>query len=81
MALSRKSSSQRAARIFQTSWFGDDDGVTLVAVDVTDEHQAERRATLAEDRMRIAADLHDRVIGDVFSAGLTLQAATIGLFC
>ena len=67
---------QRAARIFQCSWLPDDDGVTLVAIDVTDEHQAERRVVLAEDRIRIAADLHDRVIGDVFSAALTVQAAT-----
>ena len=35
-----------------------------------------RRAALLEDRERIARDLHDSIIQDLFAVGLNLQAAT-----
>jgi PAS domain S-box-containing protein len=39
-------------------------------------HFAEQRAALAEDRERIARDLHDNVIQRLFGTGLSLQAAS-----
>lgn len=66
--------------------FGDD--LVIAAVrDITDLAAAEerqidsaRRRILAEDRERIAKDMHDSVIQELFALGMSLQAsvATIG---
>jgi PAS domain S-box-containing protein len=44
--------------------------------DMTDAHQARELVLLAQDRERIARDLHDLVIQRLFAAGLTLQSVT-----
>ncbi|MDH4118216.1 MAG: GAF domain-containing sensor histidine kinase [Acidimicrobiia bacterium] len=42
-------------------------------------HERLTRVALAEDRERIARDLHDSVIQDLFATGLTLQAVTMSI--
>ena len=51
-----------------------------VALELTDGRRGARRMELLEDRARIARDLHDHVIQQLFAAGMTLQGAatTIG---
>lgn len=48
---------------------------TSVALAVAQGRRARRRLELAEDRSRIARDLHDHVIQRLFGSGLALQAA------
>jgi signal transduction histidine kinase len=45
-----------------------------VALERADARQARRRMALLEDRHRIARDLHDHVIQQLFATGLNLQA-------
>ena len=42
-------------------------------------HNAEKEVAVADDRERIARDLHDTVIQRLFGAGLTLQATLAGV--
>jgi signal transduction histidine kinase len=46
-----------------------------VAIDNARLHARVRRLALVEDRARIARDLHDTVIQDIFATGLSLRAA------
>lgn len=50
------------------------------ALDRAEARDARQRATLLEDRSRIARDLHDHVIQRLFATGLSLQAtaSTVG---
>jgi signal transduction histidine kinase len=51
-----------------------------VAIELADARARQQLLALLDDRDRIAADLHDHVIQQLFGAGLTLQgiAATLG---
>jgi signal transduction histidine kinase len=46
-----------------------------VALELADARQEAQRMLLMEDRARIARDLHDHVIQQLFAAGMTLQAS------
>jgi two-component system, NarL family, sensor histidine kinase DevS len=50
-----------------------------VAVELADARVAQQRAALADDRERIAEDLHDHVIQKLFAAGMLLQAVSAAL--
>jgi two-component system, NarL family, sensor histidine kinase DevS len=50
-----------------------------VALELADSRVKEQRAVLLEDRDRIARDLHDHVIQQLFAAGLTVQSVASGL--
>ncbi|MBO0846309.1 MAG: GAF domain-containing protein [Nocardioides sp.] len=50
-------------------------GAASVAIELAEARRHEQRVLLLEDRARIARDLHDHVIQQVFAAGLVLQAA------
>jgi signal transduction histidine kinase len=50
-----------------------------VALELADARAAEQRLVLLEDRDRIAMDLHDHVIQELFSVGLTLEGAATQL--
>jgi len=45
-----------------------------VALELAEARRAQQRVVLLEDRARIARDLHDHVIQQVFAAGLVVQA-------
>lgn len=45
-----------------------------VALELADARRESQRMALLEDRARIARDLHDHVIQQLFAAGMTLQA-------
>jgi signal transduction histidine kinase len=47
-----------------------------IAMELSRARAARQRAILGEERARIARDLHDHVIQQVFGAGLTLQSMT-----
>jgi signal transduction histidine kinase len=49
-------------------------GTASVAIELAEARRHEQRVLLLEDRARIARDLHDHVIQQVFAAGLVLQA-------
>ncbi len=48
-----------------------------VALELADARSAEQRILLLEDRERIARDLHDHVIQELFGIGLGLESATM----
>jgi len=48
-----------------------------VALELADGRAAEQRFVLLEDRERIARDLHDHVIQELFAIGLSLESAVI----
>jgi signal transduction histidine kinase len=47
-----------------------------VAIELAEARRDQQRVLLLEDRARIARDLHDHVIQQVFAAGLIVQATT-----
>ena len=51
-----------------------------VALELADSRAAEQKLVLLEDRDRIARDLHDHVIQELFAIGLSLEsvAAVLG---
>jgi signal transduction histidine kinase len=51
-----------------------------LAIELAEARSEQQRATMLDERERIAADLHDHVIQQLFAAGLSLQstAATLG---
>ncbi|MGC0368584.1 GAF domain-containing protein [Microbacterium sp. SLBN-111] len=58
---------------------GDLASQAAIALELTHARRAQQKAMLTEERARIARDLHDHVIQQIFGAGLTLQsmAATL----
>lgn len=46
----------------------------VVAIEVAALRESQARAELLEDRDRIGRDMHDKVIGRLFSTGMTIQA-------
>ncbi|WP_375503558.1 GAF domain-containing sensor histidine kinase [uncultured Jatrophihabitans sp.] len=50
-----------------------------VALELADSRTAEKRLVLLEDRDRIARDLHDHVIQELFAIGLRLESVATGL--
>jgi signal transduction histidine kinase len=50
-----------------------------VALELADARAAEQRVVLLEDRERIARDLHDHVIQELFAIGLSLESM-VGMF-
>ncbi|WP_188547123.1 sensor histidine kinase [Rhodococcoides trifolii] len=49
------------------------------ALDAADARSARERAATAEDRERIARDLHDHVIQRLFGAGLSVESIELGM--
>jgi signal transduction histidine kinase len=49
-----------------------------VALELSESRQDKERMQLFEDRDRIARDLHDHVIQQLFASGLTLQSISMG---
>jgi len=54
-------------------------GQATVALELADSRAAEQKLVLLEDRDRIAQDLHDHVIQELFSVGLSLEGAAAQL--
>jgi signal transduction histidine kinase len=54
-------------------------GHTAVALELAEARRNQQRMALMEDRARIARDLHDHVIQQLFAAGMTVQGVTPGL--
>jgi signal transduction histidine kinase len=50
-----------------------------LALELAEARQDQQRMALLEDRTRIAHDLHDHVIQQLFAAGMTLQGVAMGL--
>jgi signal transduction histidine kinase len=71
-----------AARLRDSAAFTDDDldmvsgfaNQASLAIELTEARAEQQRGALADDRNRIAADLHDHVIQRLFAAGLTLHS-------
>jgi signal transduction histidine kinase len=71
-----------AARLRDRAAFTDDDldmvtgfaNQASLALELTDARAEQQRVAVADDRDRIAADLHDHVIQRLFAAGLSLQS-------
>lgn len=51
----------------------------VIALELADARTDQQRVVLLEDRDRIARDLHDHVIQQLFAAGLTVQSVAGGL--
>jgi len=51
----------------------------MIALELAQAREDVQRSLLADDRRRIARDLHDHVIQQLFGTGLTLQAVATGL--
>jgi signal transduction histidine kinase len=54
-------------------------GHAAVALELAEARRNQQRMVLMEDRARIARDLHDHVIQQLFAAGMTVQGVTPGL--
>jgi signal transduction histidine kinase len=52
---------------------------TSLALELSEARQGQQRMVLMEDRARIARDLHDHVIQQLFAAGMTVQAVIAGM--
>ena len=52
---------------------------TSLATELAEARQDQERMVLLEDRTRIAHDLHDHVIQQLFAAGMTLQGIAMGM--
>jgi signal transduction histidine kinase len=52
---------------------------TSLAMELAAARQDQERMVLLEDRTRIAHDLHDHVIQQLFAAGMTLQGVAMGM--
>jgi signal transduction histidine kinase len=71
-----------AARLRDRAAFTDDDldmvtgfaSQASLALELTEARAEQQRVAVADDRDRIAADLHDHVIQRLFAAGLSLQS-------
>jgi signal transduction histidine kinase len=50
-----------------------------LALEVADARVDQERVALLEDRTRIAQDLHDHVIQQLFAAGMTVQGVAVGV--
>jgi signal transduction histidine kinase len=50
-----------------------------VALELTDSRNNGQKVALLEDRERIARDLHDHVIQELFAIGLSLESVVVGL--
>jgi signal transduction histidine kinase len=50
-----------------------------IALELAETRRDQERMVLLEDRARIARDLHDHVIQQVFAAGLVIQATAVSL--
>jgi signal transduction histidine kinase len=50
-----------------------------LALELAEARQDQQRMALLEDRTRIAHDLHDHVIQQLFAAGMTLQGVAVGM--
>jgi signal transduction histidine kinase len=48
----------------------------VVAIELGEARNSERRLEIFEDRERIARDMHDHVIGRLFATGMSLQGIT-----
>ncbi|MBW0117791.1 sensor histidine kinase [Pseudonocardia abyssalis] len=76
-----------AARLRNRPAFTDDDldmvtafaNQASLALELKDARAEQQRLAVADDRDRIAADLHDHVIQRLFAAGLSLQSVAKGL--
>lgn len=54
-------------------------GHASLALELAEARQDRERMALLEDRTRIARDLHDHVIQQLFAAGMTVQGVAVGL--
>jgi signal transduction histidine kinase len=71
-----------SARLQDRAAFTDDDldmisgfaNQASLALDLTEARAEQQRSAVADDRDRIAADLHDHIIQRLFAAGLSLQS-------
>jgi signal transduction histidine kinase len=52
---------------------------TSLALELSEARQDQERMALLEDRTRIARDLHDHVIQQLFAAGMTVQGVISGM--
>ena len=52
---------------------------TSLALELSEARQDQQRMALMEDRARIARDLHDHVIQQLFAAGMTVQGVMAGM--
>ena len=52
---------------------------TSLALELSEARQDQERMVLLEDRARIARDLHDHVIQQLFAAGMTVQGVMSGM--
>lgn len=73
---------QRGRRAFAASELAMADGFARhasLALELADSRAAEQKLVLLEDRDRIARDLHDHVIQELFAIGLSLESVAASL--